>query len=218
MVLVTDTKQECIHNLTKSPCRSNHLSLNESSNLAQLQDNILHSHSVLQICMECIFAALSPLLWMWDPFVSVLCVSMFFADYTVCTICTGSDSCRCAVLGRRPGSGLTFSLGMVLDMSEGVIMAGTPPRKATAELTSLKLFFSFSRSSLNFTEGDSGPVQKTKWTVHKKYRVTSPSACKLLQKPLVKCQSRTLCHAEIIGIHSISDAPKLVLDIAIMSH
>ena len=58
-------------------------------------------------------------------------------------------------------SGLTFSLGMVLDMSAGLIMAGTPPRKDTAVLTSLKLFFSFSSSTLNSTDGESGPVQKT---------------------------------------------------------
>ena len=61
----------------------------------------------------------------------------------------------------------TFSFGMVLDMSAGLIMAGTPPRNATALLTSLKLFFSFSRSSLNSNEGDSRPVYTT---IAKQYR------------------------------------------------
>lgn len=46
---------------------------------------------------------------------------------------------------------------MVLDMSAGLIMAGTPPIKDTAVLTSLKLLFSFSSSSLNSTDGESGP-------------------------------------------------------------
>lgn len=56
--------------------------------------------------------------------------------------------------------GLTFSLGIVLDMSAGLIMAGTPPRKDTALLTSLKLLFSFFSNSLNSSDGESGPVGK----------------------------------------------------------
>lgn len=61
-----------------------------------------------------------------------------------------------------PVIGLTFSLGMVLDMSTGLIMAGTPPRKATAVLTSLKLFFSFSSSFLKTSDGESESVWKRK--------------------------------------------------------
>ena len=57
---------------------------------------------------------------------------------------------------------LTFSLGMVLDMSAGLIIAGTPPRKDTAALTNRKLLFSLSRSSLNSNTGESGTnVRKT---------------------------------------------------------
>lgn len=52
---------------------------------------------------------------------------------------------------------LTFSLGMVLDISAGLIMAGTPPRNDTAVFINLKLLFSFSSSSLNSTDGESGP-------------------------------------------------------------
>jgi len=57
-------------------------------------------------------------------------------------------------------------------MSAGLIMAGTPPRNATALLTSLKLFFSFSRSSLNSNEGDSWPV------LQKRYRKFQPRPLK----------------------------------------
>lgn len=104
--------------------------------------------------------------------------------------------------------GLTFSLGMVLDMSAGLIMAGTPPRNDTAVFISLKLLFSFSSSSLNSTDGESGPsftINNTmfifKQLIKKCQKENSETAlCSLicrLQKPLAPMHPFYKCNEQL---------------------